>query len=115
MIGHLGEALPFMLPRLNGTLPRETTQLDRSIGEYLGQNIYYTISGFNFIQIFSIYCFRLVRTELCSQRITPVDQWNQCESSWNSSRLAYSTKSVLRIRADFEQVDTICLVLNLIL
>ncbi len=48
VIGHLGEALPFMLPRLDVTLPRETTKLDRSIGEYLRHNVYYTISGFNF-------------------------------------------------------------------
>jgi predicted TIM-barrel fold metal-dependent hydrolase len=52
VIGHLGEALPFMLPRLNQTLPRELTRLDRSISEYLSQNVYYTISGFNFVPTF---------------------------------------------------------------
>ena len=52
IIGHLGEALPFMLPRLNITLPREVTGLDRSIGEYLRQNVHYTISGFNFTATF---------------------------------------------------------------
>jgi uncharacterized protein len=52
VIGHLGEALPFMLPRLNVTLPREVTRLERSIGEYLRQNVHYTISGFNFTASF---------------------------------------------------------------
>ena len=52
VIGHLGEALPFMLPRLNLTLPREVTRLDRSIGDYLRQNVCYTISGFNFVPTF---------------------------------------------------------------
>ncbi len=52
VIGHLGEALPFMLPRLNITLPREVTKLERSIGEYLRQNVHYTISGFNFTATF---------------------------------------------------------------
>ena len=52
VIGHLGEALPFMLPRLNVTLPREVTKLERSIGDYLRQNVHYTISGFNFTASF---------------------------------------------------------------
>jgi uncharacterized protein len=52
VIGHLGEALPFMLPRLNLTLSKEITRLERSMGDYLRQNIYYTISGFNFSPTF---------------------------------------------------------------
>jgi predicted TIM-barrel fold metal-dependent hydrolase len=52
VIGHLGEGLPFMLPRLNLTLPREISKLDRSIGEYLRENVFYTISGFNFTSTF---------------------------------------------------------------
>lgn len=52
IIGHLGEALPFMLPRLNSTLPGQVTGLKRSIGDYLRQNVYYTISGFNFTSTF---------------------------------------------------------------
>ena len=52
VIGHLGETLPFMLPRLDATLPREVTRLERSIGDYLRQNVSYTISGFNFVPTF---------------------------------------------------------------
>jgi predicted TIM-barrel fold metal-dependent hydrolase len=52
VIGHLGETLPFMLPRLDLTLPKEVTGLERSIGDYLRQNVFYTISGFNFVPPF---------------------------------------------------------------
>ncbi len=52
IIGHMGEALPFMLPRIDKTLTREVTKLDRSAGDYLRENVYYTFSGFNFTQTF---------------------------------------------------------------
>jgi predicted TIM-barrel fold metal-dependent hydrolase len=48
VIGHLGETLAFMLPRLNLRLSMELTGLKRPVGAYLRENVYYTISGFNF-------------------------------------------------------------------
>lgn len=48
VIGHLGEALPFMLPRLDHNLPRQLTKLERPIGAYLRENFFYTFSGFNY-------------------------------------------------------------------
>jgi predicted TIM-barrel fold metal-dependent hydrolase len=48
VIGHLGEALPFMLPRLDHNLPTQLTKLERPIGAYLRENISYTFSGFNY-------------------------------------------------------------------
>jgi predicted TIM-barrel fold metal-dependent hydrolase len=48
VIGHLGEALPFMLPRLDKRLPMALTKLRRPISAYLRENLHYTISGFNF-------------------------------------------------------------------
>ena len=48
VIGHLGEGLPFMLPRLDRNLPPAVTKLQRSLGDYLRQNIHYTFGGFNF-------------------------------------------------------------------
>jgi len=48
VIGHLGEAIPFMLPRLNKNLRQELTKLDRPVGDYLRQNVHYTFGGFNF-------------------------------------------------------------------
>ncbi len=52
IIGHMGEALPFMLPRINNNLPKEMTKLERSVGAYLQENIHYTFSGFNWNQTF---------------------------------------------------------------
>jgi hypothetical protein len=52
VIGHLGESLPFMMPRLNRGLPKEVTKLDKSVAEYLQENVYYSFSGFNFTPTF---------------------------------------------------------------
>jgi predicted TIM-barrel fold metal-dependent hydrolase len=52
IIGHLGEGLPFMLPRLALALPKEVTKLQRPIDAYLRENLHYTISGFNYLPTF---------------------------------------------------------------
>jgi predicted TIM-barrel fold metal-dependent hydrolase len=52
IIGHLGEGIPFMLPRLNRNLPKEMTKLDRPVGAYLRENVHYTFGGFNFAATF---------------------------------------------------------------
>jgi predicted TIM-barrel fold metal-dependent hydrolase len=51
VIGHMGEALPFMLQRLD-VMPMAMTQLDRPISAYLRENVHYTFSGFNFTPTF---------------------------------------------------------------
>lgn len=48
VIGHLGEGLPFMLPRLDGNMPTQLTELQRPLGAYLRENVHYTFAGFNF-------------------------------------------------------------------
>jgi predicted TIM-barrel fold metal-dependent hydrolase len=48
VIGHLGEGIPFMLPRLNKNLPTDMTKLQRPVGDYLRENVHYTFGGFNF-------------------------------------------------------------------
>jgi predicted TIM-barrel fold metal-dependent hydrolase len=48
VVGHLGEAVPFMLPRLNRSLPMATTKLARPVGAYLRENVHYTFAAFNF-------------------------------------------------------------------
>jgi predicted TIM-barrel fold metal-dependent hydrolase len=52
VIGHLGEGIPFMLPRLNRTLSMQTTKLERPVADYLRQNLHYTFGGFNFMPTF---------------------------------------------------------------
>lgn len=52
VIGHLGETLPFMLPRIDRSLPMKMTKLHRPMGAYLRENLHYTVSGFNFTPTF---------------------------------------------------------------
>jgi predicted TIM-barrel fold metal-dependent hydrolase len=52
VIGHMGETLPFVLPRLEQALPTELTKLDRPVGAYLRENVHYTFSGFNWTPAF---------------------------------------------------------------
>lgn len=51
MIGHMGEALPFMLQRLD-VMPIAMTKLGRPVSNYLRENVHYTFSGFNFTPTF---------------------------------------------------------------
>jgi uncharacterized protein len=48
VIGHLGEALPFMIQRFEERLSPALTKLQRPVGAYLRENVHYTIAGFNF-------------------------------------------------------------------
>jgi uncharacterized protein len=48
VVGHLGEAIPFMLPRMNRNFPPEMTKLARPFAAYLRENVHYTFGGFNF-------------------------------------------------------------------
>ncbi len=50
--GHLGEGLPYWLPRLDASLSQGLTKLKQPISAYLRQNVYYTFSGFNFLPNF---------------------------------------------------------------
>ncbi|SEP41835.1 amidohydrolase family protein [Propionispora vibrioides] len=52
IIGHMGEALPFMLPRIDLVMQPELTKLQRPVAAYLRENIHYTFSGFNFTAAF---------------------------------------------------------------
>jgi predicted TIM-barrel fold metal-dependent hydrolase len=51
VIGHLGEALPFMIQRVDN-MPPEMTKLKHPISYYLRENVHYTFSGFNFTPTF---------------------------------------------------------------
>jgi uncharacterized protein len=47
IIGHMGEAIPFMLPRFDATLEPELTGLRHPVSTYLRQNLNYTFANFN--------------------------------------------------------------------
>jgi predicted TIM-barrel fold metal-dependent hydrolase len=51
IVGHMGEALPFMLSRVD-IMTTSITGLQRPISAYLRENVYYTFSGFNFTPTF---------------------------------------------------------------
>jgi predicted TIM-barrel fold metal-dependent hydrolase len=46
VIGHMGEAIPFLLERTNLTLSQAITGLEREVKDYFTQNFYVTTSGF---------------------------------------------------------------------
>jgi predicted TIM-barrel fold metal-dependent hydrolase len=48
VVGHLGEGLTFMLPRMQKNFPMELTKLQRPLAAYLRENVHYTFGGFNF-------------------------------------------------------------------
>jgi hypothetical protein len=54
VIGHLGETLPFMIQRLDKTLPPAQTGLNHPISHYLRTNVHYTFAGFNWLPTFEL-------------------------------------------------------------
>jgi predicted TIM-barrel fold metal-dependent hydrolase len=52
VIGHMGEALPFMMSRIDAALPMTTTKLDRPLAAYFRENLHYTFGGFNWTPTF---------------------------------------------------------------
>lgn len=51
ILGHLGEALPFMIQRVD-IMPPAMTGLKKPVSAYLRANFHYTFSGFNFTPAF---------------------------------------------------------------
>jgi predicted TIM-barrel fold metal-dependent hydrolase len=52
VIGHMGEGLPFMMPRFELAFPPEVTKLERPVGDYLRRNVHYTFAAFNWMPTF---------------------------------------------------------------
>jgi predicted TIM-barrel fold metal-dependent hydrolase len=51
IIGHLGEALPFMMSRVD-IMSTSLTRLKHPVSYYLRENVHYTFSGFNYLPTF---------------------------------------------------------------
>ena len=51
VVGHMGEALPFMLPRIASTLSR-VAKLERPVEAYFLENLHYTFAAFNWTPTF---------------------------------------------------------------
>lgn len=56
VIGHMGEALPFMMPRMEGLAAKLPPGAGpkRPLGDYLRQNLHYTFGGFNYASTFQV-------------------------------------------------------------
>jgi predicted TIM-barrel fold metal-dependent hydrolase len=56
VIGHMGEALPFMMPRMEGLAAKLPPGAGpkRPLGDYLRENLHYTFGGFNFASTFQV-------------------------------------------------------------
>jgi predicted TIM-barrel fold metal-dependent hydrolase len=55
VIGHMGEGLPFMMPRMDAVASRSPGMtMKRSPREYLRENLHYTFGGFNFESTFQV-------------------------------------------------------------
>ena len=76
IVGHLGEALPFMLSRVDIMTPA-ITGLSREISAYLRENFHYTFSGFNFTPTFLDLLLRWAWTVSCSRPTIPTDRWRR--------------------------------------
>jgi uncharacterized protein len=64
VVGHQGEALPFMLARASAVLAPASTGLERTVAEYLRENVHVTTSGF-----FSVPPFLNALLELGADRV----------------------------------------------
>ncbi|MFB1488635.1 MULTISPECIES: amidohydrolase family protein [unclassified Thiocapsa] len=64
ILGHWGEMVPWFLYRLDEALPRRVTGLDRTIVEYVRQNVYYTPSGMFTIEHLR-FCADVLGTDRC--------------------------------------------------
>jgi predicted TIM-barrel fold metal-dependent hydrolase len=53
IVGHMGEAIPFMLPRFDATLGVELTGLRHPVSSYLRENVHYTFANFNDLPTFA--------------------------------------------------------------
>jgi hypothetical protein len=51
IVGHMGEALPFMQSRAD-IMPQAITKLERPVSSYLKENVHYTFAGFNYTPTF---------------------------------------------------------------
>ncbi len=54
VIGHMGEALPIMIERMDAVMTPGLTGLARPVGDYLRTNVHYTFSGFNYRPVFEL-------------------------------------------------------------
>jgi Amidohydrolase len=92
LIGHMGEALPFMLPRLD-TMNLSVTKLNRPISAYLRENVYYTFSGFNYTPTFLNLLLEVGVDRIMFSADYPYQSMSQARAFWTGCRSAPSIES----------------------
>jgi predicted TIM-barrel fold metal-dependent hydrolase len=106
VIGHMGEALPFMLQRLD-VIPMALTKLNRPISNYLRENVHYTFSGFNFTPTFLDLMLQVGVDRIMFSADHPYQSMAQARafldqlpvSSADKARIAYgNAEALLRIK-----------------
>jgi len=86
VIGHLGEGIPFMLPRLNKNLPKEVDEARSSPGCLSCARTFTTPSGGSIFQrLSSTCCSRSALDGSCSRLITRTGRWWRRMHSCNRS------------------------------
>jgi uncharacterized protein len=93
VVGHMGEGLPFFMPRLEVALPVELTKLERPVGSYLRENLTTLSAASTGSRHSWTWCFRSAWNGSCSRPTTPTLRWRRREISWINSRPAPQTKS----------------------
>ena len=93
IIGHLGETLPFMLPRLDLGLPVQVTKLQRPLGAYLRENVHYRSVASTTCLPSSTCCCKWGSTGSCSPPTIPIARWSRRGLSCSNCRSAQPTKS----------------------
>jgi hypothetical protein len=91
IIGHMGEATSFMLPRFDATLKPELTGLRHPVSTYLRQNVHYTFANFNDAATYAnlVAQVGVGRPTTRSGRCGPhVRFWTSCRSATTIGRLS---------------------------
>jgi predicted TIM-barrel fold metal-dependent hydrolase len=103
VVGHLGETLPFMLPRLERALPPELTGLERPFAAYLRQNVHYTFSGFNWTAAFLDLFLEVGADRIMfsadypySSMVRHVPSWSNCRSALRQEQSHTARRRLLR-------------------
>ena len=86
VVGHMGEALPFMMPRFEVALPGEATGLERPVGAYLRENVHYTFGGFNWVQAFLGLLLQVGAERIMFSTDHPYASMEKHAASWTGSR-----------------------------
>ena len=77
IVGHLGEGIPFMLPRLERNFPQALTKLERPIGSSSVRTSTTHLVNTTFQSPFKVFCRKLAQAAYYSRSTILTDQWSR--------------------------------------